>query len=101
MDIYKELNRVMPRGRPFSIEPPEKIMMRINRLAPRVKQRCTLKEWLAEMAMSNADLARIVGFSKQTVGNILRGNQRPSKVFLDRIYEITRGKVITVGDMSS
>lgn len=100
MDIYKELSRVMPRGRPFSIEPPDKIMMRIKRLSTLVKKRSTLSEWLKEMAMSSADLGRVTGYSKQTISKIRRGIQQPSKDFLDKIYNISRGKVITVEDMT-
>lgn len=99
MDIYQEFSRVSARGRPQP-EPIEYTLKRIARLAPHVKKPCGLDEWLREVGANKADLARLLGVSRQLVSRFMNKRCPPSKVVMDKIYEITGGKIATLYDIT-
>lgn len=52
-----------------------------------------LREWLAEQGMSYRAFARAAGVPFDSIGRIIRGVQKPSRRYVERIAEATGGEV--------
>lgn len=53
----------------------------------------TLKEYLSAVGMTHAEFAEKIGIHRSNVSRFCSGDRRPDLTTLQRIYEVTGGKV--------